>query len=77
MTCPELQFHGSVDSIVPLSIAQQLHEVTPARSKCGVAKKFVLFHGTGHNDVLDRNGQEMQDAIQTWIQQVEISESRR
>ena len=75
VTCPVLQFHGSSDSIVPLSLAQRLHEVTPPQSKCGAAKKLVLFRGTGHNDILDRNGKEMQDAIHKWIQQVEISES--
>lgn len=68
VTCPVLQFHGTADSIVPLRLGQRLQEVTPAKSKSGVAKRLVLFRGTGHNDVMDRNGRELQEEIQQWIQ---------
>lgn len=67
VTCPVLQFHGTHDSIVPLSLAQRLHQVTPEKSKSGVAKQFFIFRGTGHNDVLDRNGNDLQNTIFTWI----------
>lgn len=67
VTCPVLQFHGTQDSIVPLSLAQRLHQVTPEKSKSGVAKQFFVFRGTSHNDVLDRNGNDVQKTIQTWI----------
>ena len=68
VTCPVLQFHGTTDSIVPLPLAQRLQEVTPAKSKSGVAKKLVLFRGTGHNDAMNRNGKELQEEIHQWIQ---------
>ncbi|MBC7965018.1 MAG: alpha/beta hydrolase [Fuerstia sp.] len=68
VTCPVLQFHGTADSIVPLRLGQRLQEVTPAKSKNGVAKKLVLFRGTGHNNVMDRNGKELQEEIHQWIQ---------
>ncbi len=68
VTCPVLQFHGTADSIVPLPLAQRLHDMTLAKSQSGVPKKFVLFRGTGHNDVLNRNGKEVQNEIQQWIQ---------
>ena len=68
VTCPVLQFHGTADSIVPLRLGQRLQEVTPAKSKSGLTKRFVLFRGTGHNDVMDRNGRELQEEIQQWIQ---------
>ena len=70
ITCPVLQFHGTADSIVPLSLAQRLHDVTPPKSRGGVPKKLVLFRGTGHNDVLNRNGQEVQEEIRQWIQRI-------
>ncbi len=67
VTCPVLQFHGTADSIVPLPLAQRLQDVTPAKSQGGVPKKLVLFRGTGHNDVLNRNGKEIQEEIYQWI----------
>ena len=67
VTCPVLQFHGNHDSIVPLPLAQRLHQVTPEESKSGVTKQFFIFRGTGHNDVLDRNGNAVQKTIHTWI----------
>jgi pimeloyl-ACP methyl ester carboxylesterase len=67
VTCPVLQFHGTADSIVPLRLAQRLHEVTPAKSKSGVAKNLVLFRGTGHNDLMDRNGKDLREEIHQWI----------
>ena len=67
VTCPVLQFHGTHDSIVPLPLAQRLHLVTPLKSQCGVDKMFFVFRGTGHNDLLDRNGNDLQTTIQTWI----------
>lgn len=67
VTCPVLQFHGNHDSIVPLPLAQRLHQVTPEESKSGVTKQFFIFRGTGHNDVLDRNGNEVQKSIHAWI----------
>ena len=70
VTCPVLQFHGIADSIVPLPLAQRLQDATPARSQSGVPKKFVLFRGTGHNDVMNRNGAEVQEEIRQWIQRI-------
>ncbi len=67
VSCPILQFHGTHDSIVPLPLAQRLHQVTPEKSKSGVAKQFFFFRGTGHNDMLDRNGTDLQKRIHTWI----------
>ena len=69
VTCPVLQFHGTVDSIVPLRLGQRLHELTPAQASNGTEKKLVVFDGTDHNNVLDRNGVELRDAVRDWIQQ--------
>lgn len=69
VTCPVLQFHGTNDFIVPLPLAQRLHQVTPTESKSGVTKQFFVFRGTGHNDILDRNGNDIQKTIHVWIEQ--------
>ena len=52
---------------VPLPLAQRLQDVTPAKSQNSVPKKLVLFRGTGHNDVLNRNGKEIQEEIKQWL----------
>jgi len=70
VTCPVLQFHGTADSIVPLPLAQRLQDLTPPKSQGGVPKKLILFRGTGHNDVLNRNGREVQEEIRQWIQRI-------
>lgn len=67
VTCPMLQFHGTADSIVPLPLAQRLQDLAPPKSQGGVPKKLVLFRGTGHNDVLNRNGRELQEEVNQWI----------
>lgn len=70
VTCPILQFHGTVDSIIPLSLAQRLHDLTPPVANNGMKKQFVIFNGTDHNNILDRNGVEIRDRLGKWLQQI-------
>ena len=51
VTCPILQIHGNLDSIVPLEFGQKLFDAAPARSKDGIAKHQFLMPGVDHNDV--------------------------
>lgn len=67
VTCPILQFHGDQDTLVPLSFARRLHELTPAKSSGGVAKKFLLLRGAGHNNMLDRSGRIIRDEMANLI----------
>lgn len=67
VTCPILQFHGDVDTIVPLRFAKKLHEKAPASSSSGKAKVLRIFPGTNHNDVLYRNGREVRDQMAEFI----------
>lgn len=54
VACRILQFHGDRDDVVPLPLAQRLHQQAPDKSRSGEAKQFVLFPGAGHNDLLSR-----------------------
>lgn len=67
VTCPILQFHGDVDTIVPLRLAKKLHDTAPAQSSCGKSKILTIFPGTNHNDVLYRNGREVRDQMAEFI----------
>lgn len=51
VTCPILQIHGTIDSIVPLKYGQRLFDAAPTHSSRGVEKHQFLMSGTDHNDV--------------------------
>lgn len=51
VTCPILQIHGMLDSIVPFRIGQKLFDAAPATSSTGVPKRQVVLAQTDHNDV--------------------------
>jgi fermentation-respiration switch protein FrsA (DUF1100 family) len=67
VSCPILQFHGDVDTIVPIRLAKKLHETAPAKSSSGKARILTIFPGTTHNDVLYRNGREVRDQMAKFI----------
>ncbi len=52
VTCPILQFHGTDDTIVPLSFGQKLFAAAPPVSSQGIPKRFETLAGADHNDVL-------------------------
>lgn len=52
VTSPVLQFHGNVDTIVPLRLGRKLFAALPRLSATGVAPEFVELDGVDHNDLL-------------------------
>lgn len=63
VACRILQFHGDSDDVVPLPLGQRLHELAPPASHDGQPKQFFLFSGSNHNDLINRNGAEIQQQI--------------
>ena len=63
VACHILQFHGDSDVVVPLPLGQRLHKLAPPVSHDGREKQFILFPGTNHNDLLSRDGEEIQQRI--------------
>lgn len=51
VTCPILQIHGKLDTVVPLRYAQRLFNAMPAQSSRGIPKRQFLMEGVDHNDV--------------------------
>lgn len=72
VTCPVLQFHGTNDSIVPLPLAERLHDATPATANNGIEKQLFIFEGTEHNNLISRNGVELHAAIEKWIRTLPV-----
>ena len=63
VTCPILQFHGDLDTLVALPFGRRLYELVHAKSSGGIAKEFHLLRGAGHNDILDRYGRFIRDEM--------------
>ena len=53
VTCPILQIHGKLDTIVPFELGQRLFDAAPAESSSGAAKRQLVMPRTDHNDVYD------------------------
>lgn len=67
VNCPLLQFHGADDSLVPLSLGRQLHELAPSQSVSGIPKSMIVFPQTGHNNVLRQNADAMRTQIAEFL----------
>lgn len=67
VTCPILQFHGDLDTLVALPFGMRLYELVHAKSSGGIAKEFHLLRGAGHNDILDRYGRFIRDEMAALI----------
>lgn len=67
VTCPVLQFHGDRDSLVPIRLAQQLHQLAPATATGGKARALHILPGTGHNDILYLHGRTIRDEMAKFI----------
>jgi fermentation-respiration switch protein FrsA (DUF1100 family) len=70
VTCPVLMMHGDSDPIVPDVLGKRLYDAVPAESASGVAKRFVVLQGAGHNDVLDVSRGAMRAAIGDFLREI-------
>jgi fermentation-respiration switch protein FrsA (DUF1100 family) len=67
VTCPILILHGQNDTIVPYQLGSKLFEAAPHRSDAGVPKRFVDLPHSDHNDVLDADRKNLDDAVTEFI----------
>src|SRR5262249_18429888 len=51
VTCPVLQIHGRLDTIVPWNLGETLYAAIPATSSDGMPKTRIELPQTDHNDV--------------------------
>jgi fermentation-respiration switch protein FrsA (DUF1100 family) len=70
VTCPILMLHGQQDSIVPYLLGRKLLAAAPEESAGGVPKQFVELPQADHNDVLETEGELMQDAVTRFVSQI-------
>ena len=70
VSCPVLQFHGADDNLVPLSLGQRLHELTPAVSRSGIRRSLIVFPQTEHNNVLRLNADAMRTQIAEFLRRL-------
>lgn len=72
VTCPLLMMHGDNDFVVPAVLGKRLFDAVPRESASGVAKRFVVLPGAGHNDVLDVSQVEMRAAIGDFLRELRL-----
>ena len=67
VTCPILMLHGLHDSVVPNELGRKLMSAAPERSADGTPLRFVDLPNADHNDVLEADGELLQQAIDAFI----------
>jgi fermentation-respiration switch protein FrsA (DUF1100 family) len=67
VTCPILMLHGQQDTVVPYLLGRKLFAAAPEESTAGIAKQFVDLPHADHNDVLETEGDLMQDAVSRFV----------
>ena len=67
LSSPLLFLHGDADNVVPLELGRRLFEAAPAQSASGIARRFALLPGAGHNDVLGVARDAYRDAIEAFL----------
>jgi fermentation-respiration switch protein FrsA (DUF1100 family) len=71
LECPVLVMHGDRDEIVPVEQGKTLFEAAPE------PKRLHLFAGAGHNDLLERAGNEWATTIAEWVRGLRGLDDRR
>ncbi len=67
MTAPLLMLHGTLDSVVPIKLGEQLFALAPAKSATGIAKTFVELKRADHNDLVLAEPAGFQDGVAKFL----------
>lgn len=67
---PVLFIHGTADLMVPAAMSQLLYAAAPE------PKQLVLIPGAGHNDVAEVAGSQYLQAVQRFVEQVQIRQAQ-
>jgi hypothetical protein len=70
VTCPVLILHGTRDTIVPYALGRRLFEAAPQTAADGAPKAFVDLPHSDHNDVLEADGDILQEAVSRFVEKV-------
>jgi fermentation-respiration switch protein FrsA (DUF1100 family) len=70
VTCPILMLHGKRDTIVPYAQGRRLFMAAPERAADGTPKLFVELPHADHNDVLETDGESLQEAVNEFVARV-------
>jgi pimeloyl-ACP methyl ester carboxylesterase len=72
VACPILQIHGAQDTIIPIPLGRRLFDAAPARSKNGVAKRFIELPRADHNDILVVAQGQIRLVLQQFFQEIGV-----
>ena len=70
VTCPILMLHGTRDTIVPCALGRKVFEAAPSKAADGTAREFIDLPHSDHNDVLEADGEVLQEAVARFLRTV-------
>ncbi len=71
VACPILILHGTLDTIVPYALGRKLFVAAPRAAANGADKTFVDLPHSDHNDVLEADGEALQEAVKRFVRMAE------
>jgi uncharacterized protein len=70
VTSPILMLHGAQDETIPFALGCKVFDAAPARSADGTPKRFVNLPHSGHNDVVETDGELLESALREFVERL-------
>jgi fermentation-respiration switch protein FrsA (DUF1100 family) len=70
VTSPILMLHGALDETIPYALGRKVFDAAPATSADGTPKRFVDLPHSGHNDVVETDGELLQSALREFVERL-------
>jgi hypothetical protein len=70
VTSPIVMLHGALDETIPFALGRKVFEAAPPRSADGTPKRFVELPNSGHDDVVDTDGEVLQGALREFVERL-------
>jgi uncharacterized protein len=70
VTSPILMLHGAQDETIPQALGRKVFDAAPEKSADGTPKQFVDLPQSGHNDVVETDGELLQSALREFVERL-------
>ncbi len=70
VTSPIVMLHGAQDETIPSALGHKVFDAAPTKSAGGTPKRFVDLPHSGHNDVVETDGELLQSALREFVERL-------